>query len=185
MTLNRTTTPTSLFIAGIIVATGVSAAPARAQGSGGTPPVAQALFECRGIADDAARLRCFDEAAGRMAEAEKKKDLVMVDRSQIREARRSLFGLTLPDLKIFGGGEKDEKEEGVSELTATVRSAQLGSDGKWLIILEDGARWKQTDGKQLAGDPRPGSTIRIRKAAMGSYLANVGKQTAIRVRRMN
>ena len=93
----------------------------------------------------------------------------------------TLFGLALPDLGLFGD---DNEEEGVSEIQSTVHSATQNALGKWIIRLEDGARWIQIDSRELARDPRPGLPVRIRRAAMGSYLANVDNQIAIRVRRV-
>jgi hypothetical protein len=112
-----------------------------------------------------------------------KDELVVMDRQQIRKTRSSLFGLTLPNLDIFGG-DKGETE-GVSQIESTVRSASEGQNGNWVIVLADGAKWQQIDGKTLSSDPRPGSKIVIRKAALGSYMAKVNQQGAFRVRRVN
>ena len=98
-------------------------------------------------------------------------------------ARRTLFGLSVPDLGIFGGGDGDE--EGVSRVETTIASAGRNPDGRWTFRLADGARWVQADSRELGRDPAAGQPIAIRKAAMGSFLANVNKQIAIRVRRVN
>src|SRR5687768_9360546 len=55
------------------------------------PAAYEALVRCRAIANDEARLRCFDQSVAKLQEAADKRELVVVDRSQIRETRRRLF----------------------------------------------------------------------------------------------
>ena len=74
------------------------------------PEVFNKLINCRGIADKDQRLACYDAAAGALEEAEKKKDLVVVDRKEIRETKNSLFGFTLPKIGLFGDGDKDDEK---------------------------------------------------------------------------
>ncbi|MES3099800.1 hypothetical protein [Sphingomonas faeni] len=150
-------------------------------------PIFAELIECRSIAADAGRLACYDRQVKQLDQAEQSQDVVVVDRTQIRKARRSLFGLALPDLSIFG--DRDERgapdEEGVSKLESTIKLARQNANGRWMLTLEDGARWIQVDTRTVGRSPRPGMPIVIRKAAMGSFLANIDKQIAIRVDRFN
>ena len=74
------------------------------------PELFEALVQCRSITDDAARLQCFDTAAANLQAATERRDVVVVDRAQVRESRRRLFGLALPSLPIFGGGDDEEEE---------------------------------------------------------------------------
>ena len=147
------------------------------------PPVLTRVVQCRTIASTAERLACYDREVAAMDAAEASRELVVMDRQQVRRARRSLFGLSLPDLGIFGGDEESDEES--ARIESTVRSASQTGNGKWIIVLADGARWLQVDSRNLAIEPRPGHSIRIRRALMGSYLANVNGQVAIRVRRVN
>ena len=142
------------------------------------PPVFQAVIDCKAIADPAARLACYDKAVGAMDAARESKDLVVADRSTMREAKRGLFGLSLPKLKLFGGGDSEE----VNEIESTLAAVLKGRDGYYVFTLADGARWKQTEGRDPF--PKVGQAIRIRKGAMGSFLANVNERTAIRVIRL-
>ena len=116
-----------------------------------------------------------------MAAAEAASEIRVVDRQQVRSTRRSLFGLTLPDLNIFGGDADDP----MNEINGTIRSVNQLGDGKWAFTLDDGARWVQIDSRDLSSYPRVGHSVRIRRAAMGSFLANINRNTAIRVRRSN
>ena len=147
------------------------------------PEVLSRVVQCRSIASAQERLACFDREVAVMEAAQSSGQLVAMDRQQVRRTRRSLFGLSLPDLGIFGDDNEDEEE--ASRIESTVRSATQNANGKWIIELADGARWLQTDSRNLNFAPRPGQPIRIRCAAMGSYLANVNNQIAIRMRRIN
>lgn len=140
------------------------------------------MIDCRAVTDAAARLACFDREVTAVAAAEARQDLVVIDRAKVRTARKTLFGFSVPDLGIFGGGAD---EEGVNRIEGRLASAGRNPDGRWTFRLTDGARWVQADSRELAIDPVAGQTIAIRKAAMGSFLANVNKQIAIRVRRLN
>lgn len=140
------------------------------------------LTACRTVADVTERLACYDREVAALDAAEVRQDVVVVDREQLRKARRSLFGLTLPNLSIFG--DDNEDEEGNSRIETTIQRLIRTPYGKWIFILPDGARWEQTDSRELPIDPKVGHSIKIRKAAMGSYLANVKDQVAIRVTRV-
>lgn len=140
------------------------------------------LVACRAVADANARLACFDREVAAVEAAAANNDLVVVDRDRARQVRRSLFGFTLPDLPFFGG---DDEEEGQSEINSRIVGVWRAGRDKWGFTLEGGARWAQTDSRNLTIDPEKGDPIRIRRAAMGSFLANVGGQTAIRVKRVD
>jgi hypothetical protein len=144
------------------------------------PKLFDELIECKAIADSAARLTCYDKKVTEIDTAEKNDELVVADKADVKEAERGVFGLALPKIKLFGSDEKDQ----LKDLTATVKSARLSNYGKWSIVLEDGAIWQQTDDVNLSKDPKPGSTIVIKTAALGSYMAKVDDGRAFRVKRI-
>lgn len=146
------------------------------------PPVFEELVNCRSVADPTARLSCYDEKVAAIDEAEKKDELVLADKASMKEARKGLFGFSIPKLKIFGN---DGKEEEDFELVAKIDSAYMANYGKWTIVLEDGARWTQIDTTVLRKSPKNGMEVKIRAAAMGSYFANIDGQRAIRMKRVN
>ncbi|MGH6785453.1 MAG: hypothetical protein ACREBO_01375 [Novosphingobium sp.] len=142
------------------------------------PPVFQAVVDCKAIPDAAQRLACYDRTVAAMAAANQAKDLAVFDRTTMREARRGIFGLRLPRLKLFGGGDSEE----VMEIDSTITSVHSAKDGMPIFVLADGAQWKQTDGRNVF--PKAGDAIHIRRAAMGSFMANVAKQPGVRVMRL-
>jgi hypothetical protein len=170
----------ALFLALFCLAVGSAAAAQEADGK--KSQVLTRVVDCRKLTDAGERLACYDREVSAMEAAEARKDLVVVDRDQLRKTRRTLFGLTLPNLSVFGDDNQDE--EGVQRIDTTIKSVTQGPYGKWILTLEDGARWAQLDSIELPVDPKPGHNIKIRRAAMGSYLANIKDQTAIRVRRV-
>ena len=149
------------------------------------PEAVQALFACRLITEASQRLACFDTKSADLEHASDAREVVMVDKEQVRETRRSLFGLSLPSLKLFGSGKGSGEQEEITEVEGVIASASQQTRGRWLLVLEDGAKWLQSDSRALARYPRKGSAIKIRAAALGSYLANIDGQTAIRVKRVN
>lgn len=166
-------------LAALAVLTAAFPAGAKDKDVDGPPPaVFQAVLDCKTVTDPTARLACYDKAVGAMDAARAANDLVVTDRATVREAKRGLFGLALPSLKLFGGG----KDEEVTEIQSKISAIRMANDGFPVFTLEDGARWKQTDGGNTY--PKPGSAIRIRKASLGSYMANVDGQTAVRVTRL-
>lgn len=152
--------------------------PLLAQDSPNPPPsVLSEVLACQNETDPLVRLACYDDTVSKLEQARVSNQVVVADREQIDEAKRGLFGFNLPNLKLFSRAEGDE----VNEIQSTIARLSRDSRGKWLFVLEDGARWAQTDTKYVR--PEVGDKIRIRRAAMGSYLANVNDATAIRVKR--
>ncbi len=152
-----------------------------------TPPPAifQDVIDCQKVTDTTARLSCYDQKVSTLAAAQESREVVIADREQIKEARRGLFGFSLPKIRLFGGGSDDkDKEERIQELQTTITSAREFGYGKWLLTLEEGGRWQQTDSIRLNAEPRSGDTILIKTAAMGSYLASINGQRSIRVKRV-
>jgi hypothetical protein len=155
------------------------------------PAVLRTLLDCRGITDATQRLACLDAGVAALAGAVEKRDVVVSDREQVQKARRGLFGIAPSGFRLFGGGDGDKRpgddagnDERVPDSIEAVISEVERSGSNWRLTLDDGSRWVQTDGATMRRDPKPGMTIRIRSAAMGSYLANIEKQTAVRVRRV-
>ena len=148
--------------------------------SDGRAGAVEALSACRAVSDPAARLACYDTAAGRLDEAEKSGEIVVVDRKQAGEVRRQAFGFALPSLALFDKAEGTEK---LDRVESVLKAARQGADGKWILQLENGAVWRQTDADGPARRPRPGMTVSVRSAAMGSFLVSVDGQAGFRGRR--
>jgi hypothetical protein len=162
------------------------AAPAAAQKRAAPAPSATeaALGQCRQMADAGTRLACFDKAVGELLAGTGNGSITIVDRGQLREARRSLFGFNLPRLPLFRGDRSaDEQPE---EITAAIQSAQSIGDGKFRITLADsGAVWETTEGRWNAEAPTAGQPVVIKRGLFGSYMLRIGGERAVRGRRVS
>jgi len=181
---------TAALLALPIAATGQGRPPATAQTEVGSADQVDAVIHCRAVTDSAQRLQCFDAAVAQLAEATERHDIVVVDRNQVRETRRRLFGFALPDIRLFGSGHRDrdgqaqnDDADEVRELHATVASASNGQGGRWVVTLEDGGTWTQVDNHPLAIWPRRGTTVVVRRGLVGNYMMEIAGQPGIRVRR--
>lgn len=169
--------PVGLMLATLGGAAGAAPNPVQLEGRAAA---LQALSQCRAEKDPGQRLACFDAAAARLDEAEQKGDIVVVDRRQAQEVRRQAFGFTLPSLSLF---ERAEGEARLDRVESVIAEARRGPDGKWLLRLENGAVWRQTDAEGPARTPRKGMKAVVRSAALGSFLVSVDGQAAFRAKR--
>ena len=171
----------------ILAAAALAALPGIASAQGQPqqrPELFEALVRCRSVTEAAARLQCFDAAAAALDAAAARREVVVVDRAQVRESRRRLFGLALPRLPIFGGGDDDQDEQDeVDHVEGVIASASQNGLGQWIVRLQDGATWVQVDNNALALRPRPGQPVVVNRGMMGSYMMRVNRQPGIRVRR--
>ncbi len=147
----------------------------------GPPAGFERLLACRGLSESAARLACFDREAGAVGEAVARRDIVVVDREAVGKTRRSLFGLALPDLGIFG----DDGKDAIKQIDGVVAGVSTNRDGGYVFSLADGSRWTQIDDRPIAIEPRGGDKVVVRKAALGSYMLSVRRQPDVRVRRLD
>lgn len=151
----------------------------------------EALLDCRALKGDAERLACFDRASAALAQAEAGGAVVVMDRAKVEAVRRQAFGFSIPSIADLmprvrtgaGSAAAAEPEPSLRQIEASVASARLGRDGKWVLTLDNGAVWRQTDTESLLREPRPGSRVVIKAAALGSYLMSVDGQRSFRARR--
>lgn len=144
-----------------------------------TLPAVDLLLECRQTSDPATRLACYDEVAADIAAAHARNEIRILDRAGIEASRRSLFGFPTTGLGRLLGPSISELEAVETELQRANRTA----DGKWSFFLGDGSQWLQIDSGRVEFDNRAGEAVRVRRAALGSYLLTVGGSRAVRVRR--
>ena len=143
-----------------------------------TPKLFQRVIDCRAIQDNAQRLACYDAGVAALDTAQKSNELYVADKEAMKEARKGLFGFSLPNVKIFGNEDLGD----LHELETTIAGISSGQRG-YIFTLPDGARWAQTD-KKYMDTPKVGSKILIKKAAMGSYMASINKKPGFRVERL-
>lgn len=143
------------------------------------PAALDDVAKCRAIADDGDRLRCFDAAAQRLDAAVSSKQITVLDREGVRRTRRSLFGFSLPSVGLFA--DKDGREE-VTEVDGKLARVVPMPNGRYELVLEDGARWMTVEPARWA--PDVGAKVHIKRASLGSYWIAVERGSTIRGRRV-
>jgi hypothetical protein len=157
------------------------------------------IYACANKPDPTERLACFDAAVATIRAKEAKSEIVTFDKQRVEKVRREAFGFSLPSLPklgfpAFGGGPKaDSKdqsvaksavEEDIEEQSFTVVSTREAA-GRVLLTLENGQVWRLTEAGELNAPSRPPFKVKIRTAAMGSFILKVeGRNKGYRVRRV-
>ena len=168
-------------IAAVVVLT-IAAKPAgSAPAPAGHARLMEQLAGCAEVSERDARLACYEAAAAALKDAERRGDLVIVDREQADAVRRQSFGFNLPSLGLFDRGERRAPMDAVS---ARLTSATREAGGRWIFRLDDGAAWTQVDSEALMLQPRPGMRVDIRKGMVGSYFLGLDGHAGVRVRRL-
>jgi hypothetical protein len=72
----------------------------------------------------------------------------------------------------------------VERVETQVARADVDGLGRWTIVMQDGATWKQTETVPTFQPPRAGQEVSVRKGALGGFLLRVGNQPVTRVIRV-
>ena len=146
-------------------------------------PLVTALERCRAIPDPTQRLACYDGAAGSLVQAANTGQVTVVDRQQVQQARRSLFGFTMPKLPFLSGGDDDKTSD---RLDTTVKSVKALNNGRFQIVIAEGnAVWEITEPPLSFMPPLPGQKVSILRGPLGSYHLRVNGQVGVRGRRVS
>ena len=142
-----------------------------------------AIAKCAGIADSAARLKCFDAAAPRANGAPAAQPA--------REApERDGFGFPPPPVTRVEDFGKPPPPPEITEITATVVELARTLRGRSIFILDNGQVWRQLDGDDAdVQEPQPGKTMKVAiemgVPVLGNYNLTIeGRNGLIRVRRV-
>jgi hypothetical protein len=143
-----------------------------------TPSQVQRLLACRSITAPDQRLACYDKESAAMNQAIASKDLVLIDKEKARAAGRSLFGFSIPNFGgLFGSGGE------INQIDGTIKATGHNLDGGWVITLDDGSVWTQTD--DWPGlDARPGKKVIVKRGVLGSFWLSIPGQNGIKVKRI-
>lgn len=153
---------------------------ARPAPNAGTPPAVQQLLDCRKLGDSALRLACYDRQAGIIGQAIATRELVVIDKARASQAKRSLFGFSVPNFGgLFGAGSDD-----IKQIESTVAGVSHNPEGGWLIKLADGSLWSQVDDAMLGLPPARGDKVIVKRGLMGSFYLELGKQPGFKAKRV-
>lgn len=147
------------------------------------------IYACKAITADADRLKCYDEATGRLRQAEITGALITLDRAAIDNVERDSFGLNIVSLPKLLRNRKEATPnaappQALSRIEAKVLSTTPGPDGKLSVRLDNGQIWRQIDGTHL-NIPRKGAQMAlIEKGVLGSYFMTLDSQPSFRAKRV-
>jgi hypothetical protein len=140
-------------------------------------PLVTAIDRCRQITDAAQRLACYDSAANALVQAANTGAVAIVDQNEIRKARRSLFGFTLPKIPFFSGDSTSDEAQ--RQLDSTIKSVRALNNGYYrIVIADDNAVWETSDSSVSFYPPRPGEKEwgrRSRRKPRGRRRSAAGK----------
>jgi hypothetical protein len=149
------------------------------------PAQVSALQSCRTKADAAERLACYDKAVDALSAATASREIVVIDRAEVKTTRKGLFGFTLPKIGFLSGrdgSKEDERDE--NEMVSTVASSRNWNREYWRITLPDGAIWETISTARGFDDPKPGATVTIERGTLGAYWLTIGKRGRVQARRI-
>ena len=167
----------------LVVAALLAAAPAGAKDKTPPSPLVTAIDRCRQIPDPTQRLACYDSAAGALVLAANTGTVAIVDQNEVRKARHSLFGFSLPKIPFFSGDSTADEVQ--KQLDSTITSVRSLNSGYYRIVIADNnAVWETTDSSISFDPPRPGQKITILRGPLGSYFLRINGQLGVRGRRV-
>ncbi len=136
-----------------------------------TPEALSNAYRCAEVQDNAARLACYDEAVGRLREAETAGQIVALDREGVDGLQRDSFGFSLPNFArlIPGIGAGDNDGAALERIEMQVDRIINLPYGRHNFVMSNGQTWAQTEA-QATVNIRVGDTVTVRRAAMGSFL---------------
>lgn len=139
-----------------------------------------ALSACRQIADQIARVACYDKAMDKQAN----------EQSAGTEAKppvaspRQTFGLSHPPrpprplrAPAHRGVPKVKPVDGI---TVELAKAERDLQGDWVMTTTEGAVWRQVNDDRPYKPPHVGSTMGIKRALMGGFFCTIDGQAAVR-----
>ena len=158
------------------------------------PPLALAAQSCPDLLDQRQRLACFDKAATAMANCQKFEDklerLLCFDELTGKQPQAVTVVAKVPTSAAqtassenrFGMRKVEAKDE-TQSLNATVSKVKFDAYDRFIITLDNGQIWKQTESRRYK--IKPDYKITIDKAALGSYLLMAeGRSGSTRVKRL-
>lgn len=137
------------------------------------------LKTCRAIPDPDQRLACYDREVGAVIAATEEGTLQVVDKADVEETKRGLFGFSLPKIKLFGGDENE-----LTELETTITDVRREGRESWIFTTQEGSVWRIAETKLGWRPPQEGQSVVFKKAAMGSYFIRVNGQIGVKGKRI-
>ena len=152
------------------------------------------LLACADLSDTAERTACFDDVVQGLKQGTESSEVADAESTADSENVTSVEALPKPAVDDFGledqiaradKKEKNQKESEAGSVHAMiVRSAKSG-DFHFVVELDNGQVWEETDASRRMGLPRVGMPVEISRGVFGSYRMKIGDDNRMaRVRRL-
>ena len=141
------------------------------------------LKKCQSIADSEARLACFDAAVGEIVAANDAGEVRIIDQEDIRNTRRQLFGLSVPEVGVLKR-DADEDKEASELLETTITSVRYLSAKKIRFTTEEGATWEINRPPRRLRTVKAGHSVVFKKAALGTFFIRIDGQMGVKGKRI-
>jgi len=173
-----------LVLACMFLCAAIGAAAAQTPTDTAPPPALGDVFACASLTDSAARLSCYDQAVGRLRQAQSSGELVALDRNGVDTIRRDAFGFQMPSLpRVFGHFGAGAPHSEFNELALVIDHINRTGDGRAVFYMTNGQVWRQID-DESARRAQPNGGVTVHRATFGSFLMTVDAGgPAIRVHR--
>lgn len=146
-----------------------------------TSPIIGQLEACQSISEDAERLTCFDREVVNLLGATRDGEVKVVATEAITDARKRLFGFSLPKIGLFGDGEEEE----LKNLTSTITKVRKVGRNEWYFWIEEGnAVWRMKNNSIGARAPKVGDPVEFKPASMNTYWIRVDGRNGVRGNRI-
>ena len=159
-------------------------ATAQNEQAGETPDYLAKLKECQVIADDAARLACFDGSVNAMIAANEAGQVQIIDKEDVSNTRRQLFGLSVPEVGLLKGPDDKQSKEARELLETTITSVRYVSAKKVRFTTEEGALWEISRIPRRLRTVKAGDPVIFKKAAMGTFFIRINGQMGVKGKRV-
>lgn len=170
-----------LIIAALLPTIAAAQSQSRSTGQLETSPIIAKLENCTAIPNDGERLACYDREVTALVGATDQGEVRVIDAETIKQARRGLFGFSLPRIGLFGDDEQEEEKQFQSTVTR-VRSV---APGEWHFWIEDGgAQWRIKNPSVGFKPPKVGDMVEFKPATMGTYWVRINGRTGVRGNRI-
>lgn len=182
-TMSRARRGFTLGLCGLALSFGSMAA-AQDSEAGETPDFLAKLKECQAIVEDTVRLACFDGSVNAMIAANEAGQVQIVDQEDVRQTRRQLFGLSVPEIGILKGKDDKESKEARELLETSITSARYFSRKRVRFTTEEDAVWEINNAPRRLRPIKPGDAVIFKKASLGTYFIRINGQMGVKGKRV-
>jgi hypothetical protein len=152
------------------------------------PSFAQSTTDCSTVAEDRARLKCYDEQAARQKKkAAESAAAAPTPATPAPGAATSAAPPPTASPAEFGldGRVARKKETPLDQIVGRLTEVEsVKPRGQYRFTLEDGQVWEATEAPRTGEVPQVGETVTLKRGMLGSYFLSRTAGTALRVKRV-